>query len=767
DGQLYVNLRGYAAEAPVRPIEALAGFLHALAGSAEQVPAELADATARYRSLLADKRVLVVLDNAAHPDQVRPLLPGGGGCLVLVTSRNQLGGLAARDGADRLVLGTLTPEDARTLLTRLLGHATVQAEPAAVAELAELCGHLPLAVRIAAANVTTGQPRRLRAYLELLRASDRLAALAMAGDEQATLRATFDPSYHRLADRPRRLFRQLGIAPSTDFTPESAAALADTAPERARTSLQALADAYLLEHFAPGRYAFHDLLRVHAADRAREEDAGPDREAALQRLYDYYLHTTDRAAVVLHPQMLRLPKPAGPAPVAALTDRADALAWIDAERANLVAVIVHTANHGPPETAWLLADALRGYYLWRTLTVDWRTAAGAALAAADAAGDENAQAAAHWSLAGLGWRQNDYPRAITHAERALVLTQRTGWLAGQATALGNLGALYLESGQLEVARTHLTNALAVHEQTGRPPSPTVPSNLALTYLQAGQLARAAEHAERALAFNLEVGSRNLEAVSLGVLGEVHHAQGQLVLAHDELTRALASARTVGNRIYEGEILGSLAAVHRDAGRHTRALELAYDALSLADTSRHESLEIEALHTLGSVHHHIGNEQRAAGSFQRAVRLAVAATDPYPQAKALVDLASANRHLGQPERAHTNLARARAVAHNAGFRLVEGQALTVLAELHLDAAEAAAASAFARQAVTIHHDAGGRLHEARARLVLGRALLAQADPDGATDHWQHAYAIFAEIGAPEANQIRELLAGQAVPAGAGP
>jgi DNA-binding SARP family transcriptional activator len=302
DGQLYVDLRGWAAGAPLRPIDALAGFLPALGVPAAEVPHQVEQAAALYRSLLAGKRVLIVLDNARSPGQVRPLLPASPGCAVVLSSRDQLRGLVARDGAVRLDLDVLAPREARTLLTRLLSAERVTAEPEAAAELVRLCGHLPLALRIAAANLS-GRPRTtVAAYAAELATGDRLRALEAGEDADAAVRVAFDRSYAALPAAARRLFRLLGLVPGTGICPPAAAALAATDDAAAAVLLDRLASAHLAGEHAPNRYVLHDLLRRYAADRASAEDSPADREAALGRLLDHYLHSVDPDSPATHRQ---------------------------------------------------------------------------------------------------------------------------------------------------------------------------------------------------------------------------------------------------------------------------------------------------------------------------------------------------------------------------------------------------------------------------------------------------------------------------------
>jgi hypothetical protein len=252
--------------------------------------------------------VLVLLDNASSPDQIRPLLPASRRSLVLVTSRNQLPGLVARDGAVRLDLDVLHPAEATTLLTRLLGADA----GASVAELARLCGHLPLALWIAAGNIAAHPGHTIAGYTARLRDGDRLDALQVDGDPHTAVHTAFDHSYTALPTDTRRLFRLLGLVPGPDVTTEAAAALIDLPPTRTSGLLDQVTTAHLIDEHMPGRYTLHDLLRHYAADRAATEDSLTDRAAALARLFAHYLSTVDAAAGRLYPHVLRIPRPAAP-----------------------------------------------------------------------------------------------------------------------------------------------------------------------------------------------------------------------------------------------------------------------------------------------------------------------------------------------------------------------------------------------------------------------------------------------------------------------
>jgi tetratricopeptide (TPR) repeat protein len=758
DGQLYVNLRGYAPTPPMRPIEALAQFLHSLGVAADQVPVELEEAAALYRTLLADKRVLVVLDNARHAEQIRPLLPGSPGCLVVITSRDRLAGLVATHGAHRLSLDVLAPDEAVVLLARILGEERVATEPEATAEVAEACGFLPLALRIAAANLLDQPQHSIAGYVSRLRAGDRLGELAVDGDPQAAVGMAFDASYATLDPQARRLFRLLGLVPGPDVTAPAVAALTAMHLAPVEHVLERLAAAHLLEPRGGGRYGLHDLLRLYARRRTEAEDSEQERQAALERLLDWYLCSVDAAVRLLCPEVLRLPLPATdrPPPSRPLEDNNSALAWLDAERPNLVAAVAHAAEHGPGQAAWLLADALRCYLVRRMYTADWLAVAHAGLAAAQADGDGRAEAAARLSLAELHSRQGRYLPAMEHCTQAVTLTRRTGWLDGQATALGKLGIVYWQLGRLDEAAEQYTEALTLDRCTGRRSGQAVRlNNLGTVCWQLGRLAQAADHHSEALALNRELGVRGGEASNLSNLGETDHALGRIDQALDHLAQALHLHREVGDRGQEAETLRVLAEVHCDAGRHRYALELATTAAALACDTGDRRVEAETLNTLATIEGRLTKYQEAVDHHEQALGLARETETRYPEVVALIGLAAAYQRLDQSDQALSCVWQALTLARQTGYRLLEGQALTTLAGIQLDGDQRHRAIENAGQALAIQRDTGHRLGQARTLLVLGQALHRE-EAEAARPYWQQALDLFTEIGTPEADQAHALV-----------
>jgi DNA-binding SARP family transcriptional activator/tetratricopeptide (TPR) repeat protein len=789
DGSLYVDLNGFASTPPVPPIEALGRLLRALGLTGDQIPADVEDAAGLYRTLLAGTRTLVVLDNAAHPDQVRPLLPGSGSCFALVTSRDRLSGLVARNGARRQPLDVLAPAEAVELLGRLVGADTVRSEADAVGELARQCGYLPLALRIAAANLTEHPHQTVAGYTFEL-AKGRLAALEVAGDEQAAVRAAFDQSYAALPALARRLFRLLGLVPGQDLDVAAAAALAGDSAELAASLLTRLVTAHLVEQRAAGRYGFHDLLRLYAAERADQEDDEAYRDAALGRLLDYYIARVTAAAAVLYPTTLRLPPPttapaAAPPPTAgdgtagdgtagdgtagdgtagdgtagdgtagdpAAGDPAagDPVTWLDTERPNLVAAVRHAAEHGPRPAAWRLADLLRMYFYLRMHLADWEAVATDGLTAASADGDVWAQAAGHLSLALLRARQIRTEPAADHYATALRLTREAGWLEGEATALNNLGLVHAAVGRLRLATDCYDQALAIQRQLNQPSGTAAAlGNLASLYFELGCLNLAADYDQQAISLYRTAGHRVGEAVVLAEHGETCRALGRLDAARDLLDRSLALSRELGNRVCEAESLHRLGSVWLDAGRYADADRFGHAALDLSREVNHRGLQVSALGVLAAVRAGRGEPAAAADLYQQAIEMTRDDGNQYREAELYCRLAVVRSQLGNAVRAAADAEYAGVLARRGEYRVVEGHALTALAAIRLRQADHTGAAEDARRAVQTYRRAGHRLGEARALVVLSRALHRSGRTTPARQQWALALTIFTSCGAPPA------------------
>ena len=438
------------------PGEALGRALRALGVADRQIPAEVEEQAALYRSLLAGRRVLVVLDNAATPEQVRPLLPGSAGCMAVVTSRCRLSGLAARDGAQRINLDVLPAAQAVAVLAQSAGAARVDAEPAAADELARLCGRLPLALRIAAERVAS-RPRSALADLagELTGARNRLDLLCAGDDDATAVRAVFSWSYRTLSPDAAGVFRSLGLLAGPDVCAPAVAALiaADTAT--ARQLLELLARMYLVEESGQDRYRLHDLLRLYAAERGLAEDTDEGRAAARRRLLDWYLHTAYAAnsAIIRFPRIpciFALDAAAeGCVPLTFATIR-QALDWCETEHGNLMASIRMAAETGHHVAAWKIPATLWGHFVIRKPWHDVITSHQLGLAAAREIDDRTGEA---WMLAFLGYahRVRCPEEAIRYCHQALAILRERGDRLGQAQVLYGLGLAYHELRRSEEA----------------------------------------------------------------------------------------------------------------------------------------------------------------------------------------------------------------------------------------------------------------------------------------------------------------------------
>ena len=564
DGQLYVNLRGYDPGQPVPATEALSGFLRALGLPGQDIAATETDRAAQYRSLTADRRLLVVLDNASEVEQVRPLLPGSPACMVLVTSRDSLAGLVARDGAQRMDLDLLPAGDALGLLRVTIG-TRVDADPGAAEMLADLCCRLPLALRVAA-ELAAARPAVSLAELarELTDQQRRLDLLDAGGDPRTAVRAVFSWSYRHLDDDAARAFRLLGLHPGPDLDFHAADALTGAGPDSARRLLDRLARAHLIQHVTPGRYGMHDLLRAYAGQLAASEATEEEQRTALSRLFGYYLHTAATAAETLYPREGRdrgkVPRPDGPVqPVPAPGTPATARRWLDAERATLVSVAVYTADHGWPGHATGLAAALSRYLDTGSHYAEAVTIHASARKAARQAGDRAAEASALNGLGLVDSRQGRHEQAAGHFEMALALCGQTGDRTGEIRALVNLGLADLRRSRHKQATDHLQEALALCREAGDlTPRGYALTTLGLLHTGAGRYPQAAEYHQHALTLFRQVGDRSGEANTLNGLGELFLAVGRPDDCRAHHTMALGEARDIGDRYEQARAYDGLA-----------------------------------------------------------------------------------------------------------------------------------------------------------------------------------------------------------------
>jgi tetratricopeptide (TPR) repeat protein/transcriptional regulator with XRE-family HTH domain len=606
DGQLHVNLRGFdPSGTPATAAEAVRGFLDALGVPPERIPPAPEAQAGLYRSLLAGKRMLIVVDNARDEQQVRPLLPASPGSLVLVTSRNQLSGLAASDGARLVTLDVLSHAEAVQLLAARMGAARAAAEPAAPGRIASLCAHLPLALAVAAARAAARPGFPLAALAdELADSAGRLDALD-GGDPGSSVRAVFSWSYRQLTGEAARMFRLLGIHPGPDITVPAAASLVGRAQPQARRLLRELARAHLIAEHVPGRYAFHDLLRAYAAEQAHHTDSDTGRREATARMLDHYLHTAAGAARLINPArepvVLASAQP-GAAP-GQPADRRQALAWFEAEHQVLLAAVTLAAGSGFDSHAWQFPWAMAPFLQTRGHWQEWAATQRTALAAGSRLGDTAAQALSGRILANACTNLGDHDQALGHYVSSLTLYQRLGNRLGQAKIHQNLGMLAERQGRYADALGHVEQALRLFQAIGDKANEAHALNdVGWCHGLLGDYQQARAFCRQALTLSAEADYRWTEEAAWDSLGYAEHHLGNLAEAAACYQRALSLRRESGARFDEAGTLTRLGDTRHAAGELAQAREAWQQALAIFEDLQHpDAGQVRA--KLASTNHH--------------------------------------------------------------------------------------------------------------------------------------------------------------------
>jgi DNA-binding SARP family transcriptional activator len=739
DGQLFLDLRGHTQGQQPRTVdEALAWLLQALGVPPGKIPADTDRAAALYRQRLTGTRTLIVLDNAASEAQVRPLLPGGGPCQVLVTSRRRL---KALDDARVVSLDVLPAADAVALLRAIASVGPDAARDRLLGEVSELCGRLPLALRIAGALLRHRPSWSVERLAGQLRQHQRLRALS---DGDRDLSAAFDLSYASIGPQRRCLWRRLGLIPGPNLDAHAAAALLNTDQAEACDGLQNLVDHNLLAEYAPGRYRLHDLLREHARTLAAAEPAA-EREAAMDRLLTYYAQTGQRASMAI----ARNPRLPPDSPVSAhapvLAGRDAARGWLRTELANVDAALAHARDRRLDRHTVALAAALA-----EILQADGPFARAVeihqeAAAAAERLGSPAAQASALTDL-GRARRVNgdhpgaisalvravqmcrqlgerlgeanavndlgrvrqvtgDYPGAHEALTRALELYRTLGERLGEANALSDLGRVRYMTGAYRDAAGALSLALEIHDALGNPYGAAYAlTNLGRVSQLTGDLTGAADAYTRSLQLYRALGSRLGEATALYDLGRVRQVAGDYHGARDALTRALALHRALGGRLGEANALTDLGGVRRLTGDYPGAEDALTVALAIYRALGNRPGEAYALAELGRVRQATGDYVAAAEALAEAVEISCAVGDPSNEAWALNHYAAALAAGDHDERALALYQRALEMNRGLGKPDDEAISLEGIAELRLAAGDLT--------------DGADRLHEA---LVIYRRL----------------------------------------------
>jgi tetratricopeptide (TPR) repeat protein/transcriptional regulator with XRE-family HTH domain len=664
DGQFYLPLHAHTrGQRPVDPADALSSLLLTAGVAGAHIPPGLEARATRWRDHVASKKILLLLDDAASHEQVRPLLPGTGGSLVLVTSRRRL---TALHDATVISLDTLAPQEAAALLVRLAGRPGLQPGDAAVGEITRRCGYLPLAIGLIASQLRHHPAQTAESVAaSLAAATDRMELMRA---ENLSVAAAFDLSYTDLTDGQQQLFRRLGLIPGPSFDAHAAAALDGTSPGKARRQLDELYDQHLITEPAPGRYQLHDLLREHARIMAAGTDAAADSEAATGRLLDYYLHTALAADqyFVIRASTYRRPRPGNP-PMQApdLSTLGRAAAWLEAERANLHAAADYAAR-GRSRHAIAIPAAMSGFLAARG---HWDQSAAlhqSALAAARQGEDRPGEADTLSTLGALQRETGDYPAAAASLARALALYRDVGDQPGQADALNELGYLRTLTGEYPAA-------VACHQQ--------------------------------ALVLVRGLGDRRSQAWTLNSLGLVQHLTGDYQAAAASQQQALALFRDLGDLHGQARALNDLAVVQQETGDYRAAAASQQQALALFRDLGHLLGQAHALNDLGLVQQGTGDYRAAAASHQQALALFRDLGNLLGQAEALNRLGELSLRTSATAQAHDQHTQALAIARDISAAPEEARALEGIGNSHLQDGNPGHAVAPLQQALTIYQRIG--------------------------------------------------------------
>ncbi|MGW3999043.1 ATP-binding protein [Amycolatopsis sp. NPDC004772] len=603
DGTLHVNLRGYGPGTPATTSDALSGFLRALGVAASAIPTDVDAQAALLRSLTAGKRLLFILDNAHSAEQVRPMLPGAPGCMVVVTSRDSLTGLVVTDAAHRLTLDLLTPLEAHELVTGIIGADRVSSESDATHELVRLCARLPLALRIAASRIAAHSHLAVADVVaELTDDNTRLDILSEASDERSAIRAVFDWSYRRLPTLQARLFRRLGLHPGPDLCLAAAAALAELPPIEVRPMLAALASAHLIELAPGGRYRFHDLLRAYSADQARRHDTLGSRTLAIESLLTWYTHTTYTVDNQVHPYYTRMPAVvAEPAYPRLLTDFDEAWAWLTTERANILAVLQHAASQRLDHHTIPLAHATR-FLASVGSPGDRLEAARIGVAAAHRVGNPVQEAHLLLSCADIAARLGRWDQAVADLDRAAILIDELDDGELRVALPNERGLLFRYQERFEEAARCFDSALPLTRgiDTGRWEA-VVEGNLSSAYTGLGDYRRALAHGEHDLRIRRRIGDVEGESAALTKLARAWSGLGDFEKANSLCLEAITLGRgSPRNRdMTVAEPLEVLAGGLHHLGRTSEAIERWQQAATLYDETGFLNRAADVRRRLGS------------------------------------------------------------------------------------------------------------------------------------------------------------------------
>lgn len=704
DGQLFIDLRGYTKRGPLSPRKALGQALRTLRVPSSRLPVEEDELAALYRSRLAGKRALIVLDDAASAQQVYPLLPGTSSCVVVVTARRRLTALVARCGARATALDLLSPAEARDLVGEVAGRERTQREPDATAELVQMCARLPLALRVAAANLATRPHQSVAATVEALAEGDRLAKLAAGEDPGEAVGAAFDLSYRGLAPDRRRAFRLLGLFEGQNVAPAAVGALLGTMPEAARRLLDELETAGLVQAIGGDRYHLHELLREYAQGRALREDSSVVRTAAIQRLAMWYLTTAQQAGRFLDRyrrtirQELTAP-PVNPDPA----ERARHLGWFAAEQQNLTELTRQVARLHWDQLAWELADAVYDFFELRRYCHENLEVHRVGLEAAQRGADPVARFFMHHHISVIYRELGQTQEALLEAASALQLSLQVEDRYGEAAVLDNMARTHLQLSDYRMALELGKQALAIRREiSDRHAEATTLDTLARGYQGLSEYGRAYECAADALEIRKEIEDLRGEAETLDNMARIYYGWGRISESQDATEQALRIRREIGDRHGEGETLAFLGYLYMRIGRHLQARAYAEEALSIRRKITDRQGEGHALVYLSTIRRRLGWHEKAVEAGLEALDILQELRDRHGEAEALDSLSRCYRRMGVYERARQDANRSLVLRRSIGDRHGEANVLNALGLIELNAGRLGRARHAAKRSLRLCH-----------------------------------------------------------------
>jgi tetratricopeptide (TPR) repeat protein len=585
DGDLYIDMRGYGSVAPLSVEQALDSFLRSLDIDPDRIPVDLNERAALYRSLLGNRRILILIDNVSSVRQIRHLLPGSRHCLAIITSRSRLSSLVTLEGATRVDLDVLTPDDAVRLLAEFIGEERIEADLDAANLVATLCSRLPLALRVVAERAAARPHLTMRELArELASEQGRLDALASEEDELTNVRAVFSWSYRALRPEQQKVFRLVGLHAGAEFGVAAAAALVDVPVQVAGRQLQDLANAHLVQEVAPERYRLHDLLRAYSLERVNREEPQRERTHAVRRLFGWYLLATDAARQVILPYSHSIPvMPPGEVPAPVFENVQDAVAWYEAERLNLLAVIQHALDLGQYDIAWKLPVVSDGFFELRSYWIEWKQIHVDGLLAAQATVDRLGEASNLLSLGDASWRIGTHDEALGYYERSAAIAGEIGdeWIAG--FAMRGIGLIHQERQDFAASLDYFTRALGIFRENGLQRGEGMSLlSLGKVRLELGDFDEAIDYSDSAVAIFTAIGDSWSRAWGLIPLIDATVETGRTDLAEQYARDALATFRSFADRHSEALVLHSLGVIFGKRGDDVAARAFLVSALEIAE-----------------------------------------------------------------------------------------------------------------------------------------------------------------------------------------